>query len=124
MVISDYKEWTLCKLRGRMDSFNLEQLKSQFLATLDNGSQKLALDLENVDFVNLPMIRYLIELNQQLQARAGEVVLVCPNPTVAKHLDVYASRTGLRIFKDKDSFDRGEVIASKALYKNLPNLGL
>ena len=60
----------------------------------------LALDLENVTFVDSAALEYLLDLQDRLAGRLGQIKLIKPDDNIRKILEITHLSTAFEIFKD------------------------
>jgi anti-sigma B factor antagonist len=87
---------------GEVDLFTAPKLKEGLIDALDNGTKKLMIDLEQVEFMDSSGIGVLIGTLRRVNERDGSLALVCSKGPVLRVLEV----TGLnKVFDIFDSAD-------------------
>ena len=80
-------DWIIVDLNGRVDSFNYEIIRDKVNTLVKMGKKHLAFNLEGVQFIALPNLRYLIQVAHQLKSRGGQAVVVGCSPPILKHFE-------------------------------------
>ena len=93
-------------LKGRIDSQTLEGFREILIAAT---AENLALDFSKIDFVGIPAIQLLVANSDEYKSKRRHFVVVAPSAQVLKHLEVYAGRTSLRVFRTVDDFSKGRL---------------
>lgn len=73
-------------LNGRVDSFNYEVIKDKVSTLVKMGKKQLAFNLEGVQFIAVPNLRYLIQVAQQLKDKGGQMAVVGCSSEILKHI--------------------------------------
>lgn len=93
-------------LKGRIDSQTLEAFREILKSTT---ADNLALDFSKIDFVGIPAIQLLVANSDEYKSNRRHFVVVAPTAHVLKHLEVYAGRTSLRVFRTNEDFAKGRL---------------
>lgn len=80
-------DWVIVDLNGRVDSFNYEIIREKVNTLLKMGKKHVAFNLEGVQFIALPNLRYLIQVAHQLKTKGGETAVVGCSPEILKHFE-------------------------------------
>jgi stage II sporulation protein AA (anti-sigma F factor antagonist) len=65
-------------LKGRLDSLEAQGLRDVVRRLISDGCQRMTIDLTNVTFIDSAGLAVLVRTHRELQASAGELVLVRP----------------------------------------------
>jgi anti-sigma B factor antagonist len=79
--------WKVLRVSGRLDTSTAGELEVKCLERMGDA-QQLALDLEDVNYINSTGLRVLLFLLKLLTDRGGRMVLVAPQPLVREVLEV------------------------------------
>ena len=88
-------DWTVVAVAGEVDVATAPRLRTETLAVLSEGHDRVVLDLEAVDFLDSTGLGVLIGVLRRINAAGGRLRVVCSTPRI---LDLFAL-TGLdRVF--------------------------
>lgn len=118
MQITTHSKWTLCHLEGRIDAF-CDQFVTDNLTAELKEKKYLGVELSRADFLSLNMIRNLVILKIQAVEAGGDLFLLAPTSSVRRHLEIYASRSGLKIHRNLEEIDRQELMEPRAEFQHL-----
>ncbi|MCB0419681.1 MAG: STAS domain-containing protein [Bdellovibrionales bacterium] len=90
----------ILKLSGRVDSFRFDEVKDQIAKYVDEGPEAVALDLSNVDFLSLAIIKFFGEVAHSLQLEGRELILLGLSEKLKRQVDLYASLDGMMIYRN------------------------
>lgn len=71
--------YVLVTLRGRIDAFNLEQVKGKMRTLIKAGKKYLALELSEVGFLSLAATLEFEKIANELQEKSGQLYIVGDN---------------------------------------------
>lgn len=87
---------------GEVDLYTAPTLRERLIATIDDGAQKILVDLTDVAFMDSSGLGVLVGALKRARERGGELALVCREGPTFKVLSV----TGLdRVFTLFDSVE-------------------
>jgi anti-sigma B factor antagonist len=83
-------------LQGEVDAFTAPKLKQEIINQIDRGAIRLAIDLEDVTYLDSTGLGVLIGGLKRTRDKSGDLALICPNVRIMRIFDI----TGLsRIFE-------------------------
>ena len=97
-------------LLGEVDLFTAPRFMEALLEAVDDGADRVTVDLSAVTFVDSTALGVLIAGSKRLQARSGTLDIVCPNQDVRRILEI----TGLDRVLDIHSSSEQAVRAPRA----------
>lgn len=93
-------EWTVVYLQGEVDLASAPQLRRGMYELIDNGNQRIAIDLSGVEFMDSTGLGVLIGALKRVRESGGSLVLGGIRPAVSRVFEI----TGLdRIFTIHES---------------------
>lgn len=78
--------YVLVTLAGESDFANGRQLRDALVSQLSRGARRLIVDVSGLDFMDSTGVNVLLAVRSSLRARGGSLVLVAPQPMVARVL--------------------------------------
>lgn len=95
--------WTVIDVEGEVDVFTAPKLREKIIALLDEGNDRLAVNLEKVLFMDSTGLGVLVGGLKRVKERDGELALAGAQGTVLRVLSV----TGLNaVFPMHDSVEQ------------------
>lgn len=79
----------LIVLSGEADITNVEELSTLVTGQLADGTAHLTVDVGGLDFADTSSIRVLLLAAKTLRQRGGGLVLVRPQPALARVLEIF-----------------------------------
>jgi anti-anti-sigma factor len=80
---------TTVQLAGELDPHTAPQFESAMIELLDDADlTTLEIDLDGLRFVDSSGLRVILRVQRALEERAGRLVLLSPNRTVARLLEI------------------------------------
>jgi anti-sigma B factor antagonist len=70
--------WTVVDVGGEIDLFSAPQLKERISQLVDEGSGRLVVNLENVDFMDSTGLGVLLGALKRVKEHDGSLAIVCP----------------------------------------------
>lgn len=121
MSVSENQDWRVLHLKGRLDALNWPRLNAYVTSELQNNPKwsKYAIDLRDVEFMNLLALRGFESWSQILESRGGHFALIKPNPLIRKHLDSFGGSKTLKIYRETDELYSGLYFMARAEF--VPN---
>ncbi len=107
-LLQDYSfaDWRGLRVSGRLDSFNDRQSIQQMKGHID-GANKVVLELSACDFMSLQFLKFLSELNKDLQERGGELALLNLNHQIKRQIEIFLGTRSFRIYRDLRELNNG-----------------
>lgn len=101
--------WTVVDVKGEVDLFTAPKFREHVVALVEKDQRKIAVNLEDVEFMDSTGLGVLVGVLRRLKERDGELALLGPQGSVLRVLTV----TGLnRVFPIYDSLE--QAIAAEA----------
>ena len=69
---------------GEIDLFTAPEFKQRMSTPIDDGAQRLVVDLSHTTFIDSSSLGVLIGAHRRLKQRNGSLVVVCDNDTIVK----------------------------------------
>ena len=71
-------------VRGEIDLFTAPEFKQRMSRPIDDGIQRLIVDLSSTTFIDSSSLGVLIGAHRRLKQRNGSLVVVCDNDAIVK----------------------------------------
>jgi anti-sigma B factor antagonist len=95
--------WTVVEVKGEVDLFTAPKLREHIVGLVEKDQLKIAVDLEEVEFMDSTGLGVLVGVLRRLKERDGELALLGPRGSVLRVLTV----TGLnKVFAIYDSLEQ------------------
>jgi anti-sigma B factor antagonist len=95
-------EWTVLDVEGEVDVFTAPKLREAIIGALDDGKDRLIVNLEKVAFMDSTGLGVLVGGLKRVKEKNGELAIAGAQGTVLRVLNV----TGLNaVFSMRDSVD-------------------
>ena len=75
-------------LKGRLDNEALADFERQVEAVLAAAVKVVVLDLSGLEYITSDGLRIMFKAQKAMKARAGKLLLINPQPTVQKVMDI------------------------------------
>ena len=99
--VESFGQATVLGLKGELNSDALEALRRTIEGRLaDESVRDLVLDLAEVPFVDSACLEYLLDLQDQLSERLGQVKLARPDENVRKIFEITRLEDAFEQFED------------------------
>jgi anti-sigma B factor antagonist len=85
--------WTILVVGGELDLYTAPRLRDQVLGTVDDGVDRIAIDLSGVGFIDSTGLGILVACLKRVRERDGRLVLIAPEASPLRRL---LSLTGLQ----------------------------
>ena len=82
------KKYSMVELSGFLDAHTVNSFEGQIDDILDEGRNKVVIDLRDLNYISSAGIGALMALTQRLRSSGGDLVLLRPNEKVYKILDL------------------------------------
>ncbi len=99
--ISENKEWTVLSVHDRIDSFNHGEFKKQLEEILASGRQRLALNLDQAEFLSLQSIKLFSSVAEELSQKGGKFALVATPEKLKRQIHIFASLDAMEVFRSE-----------------------
>ncbi len=80
--------WTVVAASGEIDVAAAPVLREQLVKLINDGTTKMVIDIENVDFIDSTGLGVLVGAIRRARSAGGDVRLVCTNSRLLKVFDV------------------------------------
>ncbi len=101
IAIHPLADVTVVALTGNLDTSSAPEADKALKACIAEGTTKLLVDLENIDFVSSAGLRVLLAAAKGLKATSGEIRICCLNKTVQEVFDISGFSAILSVFADR-----------------------
>ncbi len=91
----------IVSLAGRLVMADVPQVRQKLLATVEQGSGKLVLDLADVGFMDSSGLSVLVSVFKAARAKSGDVALLHLSPTVRSLIELTRLQQVFPIFDDE-----------------------
>lgn len=92
----------IVSLTGELDTNTSSDAEGRLNKLRSNGSKKILLNFENLDFISSAGLRVLLANAQELKNAGGELRVCHLNADVKEVFDISGFSTLLNVFDDKD----------------------
>ncbi|MFZ0240971.1 MAG: STAS domain-containing protein [Desulfobacterales bacterium] len=75
IIESQKGDISVFKLNGRLDSNTSPALEQKLVASIENGTRKMILDFENLDYISSAGLRIILKTTKDLKRAEGRIVL-------------------------------------------------
>ena len=86
----EFSQWKVAQLTGRLDAFSGQSVMKSLRQLMDGDHPHWALDLGDVEFLNVAAINEALKLSRELSSRSGQLVLFRPAPAILRHIESFA----------------------------------
>lgn len=93
--------WLIIDLNGRIDSFNYELVTDQVNTLLKMGKKKIAVELSDVVFLNLPSLRFFSGVAERLSKSGGALCFINPDVSLHEHIGLFNRKNLIQIVGTK-----------------------
>jgi len=94
---TELKDWICVSAPGRWDAFNFVDSKTS-IDSIVASTNKLAINMSGIQFVNLPMIQYLYKVAVTLRNKGGAMVIIGASEKLKKQIRIFASWDHLQFY--------------------------
>lgn len=81
-------DWTVLRVKGEVDVYTSPSFRSELIRLIEQGGNRMVLDLLDVDFMDSTGLSVLISGKRRTNEREGDLRLVCADGPVRKILTV------------------------------------
>ncbi len=93
-------------LKGSLDTETVSTFDQELDAVLGSPLKVLVLDLSELDYLSSTGIRSLFRAQKSMKARAGEALIVNPQPSVQKVFDIVKAVDLKAVFSSVQELDK------------------
>ena len=98
----DRNGWAVVVVRGDVDVASAPRLHDDLVALISGGSQRVVLDLDDVDFLDSFGLGVVIGALKRARSHGGDLLIVCNRPRL---LDLFVLTNLTRVFAIHPSID-------------------
>jgi anti-sigma B factor antagonist len=91
--------YVVVTLAGESDFANGRELRDALVSQLSRGARRLIVDVSGLDFMDSTGVNVLVAVQSSLRARGGTLVLVAPQPLVARVLGVTGAGQVMTVYR-------------------------
>ncbi|PWU24270.1 MAG: hypothetical protein C5B48_07045 [Candidatus Rokuibacteriota bacterium] len=95
-------------LEGELDIYTVPEVKGQLIAAVEQGAQRVVVDLSSASFVDSMMLSVLLSTVKRLRAVDGQLAVVCTNPSILKLLEITLLDRVFPVYDDCSEALRGD----------------
>ena len=99
--INQEEKGTVVKLFGRLDGVTCPELQEKLVQLLENHSDKIIIDLEELDYVSSAGLRVLLLSQKKIKQIGGQIVLSAMRDTIKEVFDISGFSTLFPIYSSK-----------------------
>jgi anti-sigma B factor antagonist len=86
--VSDVAGWTVVSIYGELDVATAPSLREQLIGLVGDGSTKLVLDLEGVDFLDSTGLGVIVSALKRARTNGGDLRLVCTQARIRRLFEI------------------------------------
>lgn len=87
-------------LSGELDIYQAPEVKGQLVAAIDQGAQRIVVDLNAASFIDSTILGLLLFAAKRLRAVGGELAVVCTNTGILKLLEITLLDRVFSVYED------------------------
>lgn len=80
--------WAVLTADGEIDIATAPRLREQLIAMINDGANRIVVDLSGVDFIDSTGLGVLIGALKRVRTNEGDLALVCSEPRVLKIFEI------------------------------------
>src|SRR4051812_14300053 len=77
-------DWTIVSVMGGVDVAPAPRLREEIVRVVSEGSRKVLVDLEAVDFLDSMGLGVLVGALKRIRSHDGQMAIVCTNPRILR----------------------------------------
>jgi anti-sigma B factor antagonist len=86
--VSDVAGWTVVSVYGELDVATAPSLREQLIGLVGDGSTRLVLDLEGVDFLDSTGLGVIVSALKRSRTQGGDLRLVCTQARIRRLFEI------------------------------------
>ncbi len=102
-ITTDAQNTAIVHVQGKIIGNTVAQFRTEIEQQLQNGNNKLIIDLKNVPLLDSTALGVIIVALQVLQRSGGKLVLLNPQKAVSSILDVTRLSSILEVYETKEA---------------------
>lgn len=101
--VSDVAGWTVVSVYGELDVATAPSLREQLIGLVGDGSTKLVLDLEGVDFLDSTGLGVIVSALKRSRTQGGDLRLVCTQARIRRLFEITGLDKALPLLPSLDA---------------------
>ena len=97
---------------GEIDLFTAPEFKQRMSQPIDDGVQRLVVDLSQTTFIDSSSLGVLIGAHRRLKQRNGSLVVVCDNDTIVKTFKITGLAGVFTLVRALDDARAGDAVGA------------
>ena len=89
-------------LNGRLDAYSSNELERSISALIDNGSVRLVVNFDGVDYISSSGLRVMLASLKRLKKAEGDLKLACLKPYVKEVFDIAGFTQLFEIYEQEE----------------------
>ncbi len=89
-------------LKGRLDAYSSNELERSISALIDDGSVRLVLNFDGVDYISSSGLRVMLTSLKRLKKEEGDLKLACLKPYVKEVFDIAGFTQLFNIYEQEE----------------------
>jgi anti-anti-sigma factor len=107
LAVQDKEDYKIIRIIGKVDRLKDSiTLKSLLITLIEEGENKIALDLSQVNYLDSGALNVIIYCNNTLQKQKGKFCLIEPNEYVIDVLEVVGLTKIISIYSTESDFEQ------------------
>lgn len=90
----------ILKISGRLDTTHYNEFEKKLMQIIDEGQTRIAMDLENLDYISSSGLRVFLMGLKRLNTRGGHMALCCLQESISSIFRIAGFNTIFSIFPD------------------------
>jgi anti-sigma B factor antagonist len=86
--VAEVKAWTVVTVHGEIDVATSPALRERLIGLVNDGSTRLVLDLEAVDFLDSTGLGTIVSLLKRARTHGGDLRLVCTGARIRRLFEI------------------------------------
>jgi anti-sigma B factor antagonist len=101
--VSEMAGWTVVSLYGELDVATSPTLREQLIQLVGDGSTRLVLDLEGVDFLDSTGLGTIVSALKRARTHGGDLRLVCTQARIMRLFEITGLDKAVPLSPDLDT---------------------
>jgi len=100
----DIGEYTVIKLKGEVDIYTAPSLRETIIDSVERGRYKVAVDLDEVNFLDSTGLGVLVGGLKRVKQHDGELGIICNQESILRIFRITGLTKIFKMFKSTDDF--------------------